>query len=51
MTATPACGIYARGITYSDEFFLVQPDPLLDASLRRWSATGDGTEVLSLLAH
>jgi hypothetical protein len=43
--------LYARGVSYSDEYFFVDPDPLLDAALRAWRVTGDSNEVLSLLQH
>jgi hypothetical protein len=45
------CAIYSRGVEYSDEVFFVDPDPILDAALRTWRASGDPNEVLSLLQH
>jgi hypothetical protein len=43
--------VYTRGVSYSDEFFFVDPDPVLDAALRTWRQTGEANEVLSLLQH
>jgi hypothetical protein len=48
---TGPCAVYTRGVSYSDECFFVDPDPLLDAALRGWRETGEPNEVLSLLQH
>ncbi len=45
------CAVYTRGISYSDEYYFVDPDPMLDAALRSWRETGETNEVLSLLQH
>jgi hypothetical protein len=43
--------VYARGVSYSDEYYFVDPDPMLDAAIRAWRVTGDPSEIQSLLQH
>jgi hypothetical protein len=43
--------VYARGVAYSDEYYFVDPDPMLDAALRSWRVSGDPSEIQSLLQH